>query len=385
MRTVRFGIIGCGMIGREFASAAARWLHLPAMTVRPQIVAICNRTLATPKIDWFRDHIPTLKQVTSDYRELLSNPDVEAVYIAVPHHLHAEIYLEAMEAGKHLMGEKPFGIDRQANEAILAGAHKHPELCVRCASQFFFFPAAQRIGRMIEAGAFGKIIEVNVGFLHSSDLNPDKPINWKRTRQFNGDYGCLGDLGPHVCTLPFRAGWVPRNVRAVLSNIIPSRPDGQGGVVPCETWDNATLLCEMEATDSGERFPLTLRAHRISPGQRNNWYIEILGTAASARYSLRQANTLEVLEYQGGAEQQWRRIEMGQETAFRSITQELAQFGVCDAILQMWAAYLYELDTGRPLSRFAGCARPEETALWHRLFTAALESHAGGKTVPVSR
>lgn len=383
MRTVRFGVIGCGMIGREFAGAAARWLHLPEMTVRPEIVAVCNRTLATPKIDWFRDNIPTLKQVTSDYRELLANPDVEAVYIALPHHLHAETYLRALEAGKHLMGEKPFGIDRQANEAILAGVRKHPELCVRCASQFFFFPAAQRIGRMIEAGAFGKIIEVNVGFLHSSDLNPDKPINWKRTRQLNGDYGCLGDLGPHVCTLPFRAGWVPRSVRAVLSNIIPSRPDGQGVVVPCETWDNATLLCEMEAPDSGGVFPMTLRAHRISPGQRNNWYIEILGTAASARYSLRQANTLEVLEYHGGAEQQWRWIEMGQETAFRSITQELAQFGVCDAILQMWAAYLYELEAGRPLSRFAGCTRPEETALWHRLFTAALESHAGGQTISI--
>jgi len=385
MRTVRFGIIGCGMIGRELASAAARWLHLPEMTVRPEIVAVCNRTLATPKVDWFRDNIPTLRQVTSDYRELLANPDVEAVYIALPHHLHAETYLRALEAGKHLMGEKPFGIDRQANEVILAGARKHPELCVRCASQFFFFPAAQRIGRMIEAGAFGKIIEVNVGFLHSSDLNPDKPINWKRMRQLNGDYGCLGDLGPHVCTLPFRAGWVPRNVRAVLSNIIPSRPDGQGVVVPCETWDNATLLCEMEAPDSGGVFPMTLRAHRISPGQRNNWYIEILGTAASARYSLRQANTLEVLEYRGGAEQQWRWIEMGQETAFRSITQELAQFGVCDAILQMWAAYLYELEAGRPLSRFAGCTRPEETALWHKLFTAALESHATGRTVLVSR
>lgn len=384
MRTVRFGIIGCGMIGREFASAAARWLHLLGMTVRPEIVAICNRTLASPKVDWFRDNIPTLKQVTSDYRELLDNPDVEAVYIAVPHHLHAETYLKALEAGKHLMGEKPFGIDRQANEAIVAGVKRRPELCVRCASQFFFFPAAQRIGRMIEAGAFGKIIEVNVGFLHCSDLNPDKPINWKRMRQFNGDYGCLGDLGPHVCALPFRAGWVPRNVRAVLSNIVSSRPDGQGGTVPCETWDNATLLCEMEAPDSGGVFPLTLRAHRISPGQRNNWYIEILGTAASARYSLRQANTLEVLEYHGGAEQQWRRIEMGQETAFPSISQDLAQFGVSDAILQMWAAYLYELDMGRPISRFAGCTRPEETALWHKLFTAALESHASGRTVAVA-
>lgn len=385
MRTVRFGIVGCGMMGREFASAAARWLHLPEMTVRPEIVAVCNRTLAAPKIDWFRENVPTLRQITGDYRELLNNPDVEAVYVAVPHHLHAEVYLEAMDAGKHLMGEKPFGIDRRANEAILAGVRKHPELCVRCASQFIFFPAAQRIGRMIEADAFGKIIEVNVGFLHSSDLNPDKPINWKRVRQFNGDYGCMGDLGPHVCALPFRAGWVPRNVRAVLSNIVPSRPDGQGGVVPCETWDNATLLCEMEATDSGDAFPLTLRAHRISPGQRNNWYVEILGTAASARYSLNNANMLEVLKYQGGAEQQWRRVDMGQETAFRSITQELAQFGLSDTILQMWAAYLYELDAGRPLSRFAGCTRPDETVLWHKLFTAAIESQTTGRTVPVSR
>ena len=111
MRTVRFGLVGCGMMGREFASAAARWMHLPEMTIRPEIVAICNRTPTAPKIEWFKDHIPTLGQVTGDYRELLGNPDVEAVYVAVPHHLHEEFYLEALEAGKHLMGEKPFGIN----------------------------------------------------------------------------------------------------------------------------------------------------------------------------------------------------------------------------------------------------------------------------------
>jgi predicted dehydrogenase len=385
MRTVRFGIIGCGMMGREFASAAARWMHLPEMAVRPQIVAICNRTLSAPKIDWFRDNVPTLNQITADYRELLANPDVEAVYIAVPHHLHEKFYLAALEAGKHLMGEKPFGIDRRANQAILTAVERHPDLCVRCASQFVFFPAAQRIGQMIEAGAFGRIIEVNAGFLHCSDLNPDKPINWKRMLAFNGEYGCMGDLGPHVCALPFRAGWVPRNVRAVLSNIVPSRPDGHGGLAPCETWDNATLLCEMEAQDSDYAFPFTLKAHRISPGQRNNWYLEILGTAASARYSLRDANRLDVLEYRSGGDQSWRRIEMGQEVAFPSITHELFQFGVSDAILQMWAAYLYELDRGQPLTRFAACTQPEDTALWHTLFTAALESHAAGATIPIGQ
>ncbi len=383
MRTVRFGIIGCGMMGREFASAAARWLHLPEMTVRPEIVAICNRTLGTPKVDWFRDHIPTLRQVTNDYRELLANDEVEAVYIAVPHNLHQEFYIAALEAGKHLMGEKPFGIDLAANAAILAAVEKHPDCFVRCASQWVFFPAAQRIGRMIEAGAFGRIIEVNAGYLHSSDLDPNKPINWKRMLEFNGRYGVMGDLGPHVCAIPLRAGWVPRNVRAVLSNIVTERPDGKGGKVPCETWDNASLLCEAHDPASGSVFPLHLKTHRISPGERNNWYIEIYGTQASARYSLSQANTLEVLEYTPGQEQTWRRIDLGHETAYASITPAIFQFGVSDAILQMWAAFLHELDTGRTPSRFAGCVTPWESVAWHMLFTAALESQASGITAKV--
>ncbi len=112
------------MMGREFASAAARWLHLPEMTIRPEIVAVCNRTLDTPKIDWFRKSVPTVTQVTSDYRELLDNPKVEAVYIAVPHNLHEEFYTASLEAGKHLMGEKPFGIDLKANQAIMDAVQK---------------------------------------------------------------------------------------------------------------------------------------------------------------------------------------------------------------------------------------------------------------------
>lgn len=383
MREVRFGIIGCGMMGREFASAAARWLHLPEMTARPEIVAICNRTLGVPKVDWFRDNIPTIRQVTSDYRELLRNPEVEAVYVAVPHHLHEEFYIAAIEAGKHLMGEKPFGIDLAANAAILAAIERHPECFVRCASQWVFFPAAQRIGRMIEAGAFGRIIEVNMGYLHSSDLDPNKPINWKRMLEFNGHYGVLGDLGPHACAIPLRAGWVPRNVRAVLSNIMPTRPDGKGNMVPCETWDNASLLCEAEDPTSGSIFPLHLRTHRIAPGERNNWYIEIYGTKASARFSLRQANTLELLEYTPGGEQAWRRIDMGHEATYASIAPVIFQFGVSDAILQMWAAFLHELDTGRTPGRFTGCVTPQESAQWHKLFAAALESQATDATARV--
>jgi predicted dehydrogenase len=190
----------------------------------------------------------------------------------------------------------------------------------------------------------------------------------------------MGDLGSHVCSFPFRAGWTPLNVRAVLSNIMPKRPDGKGEMVPCETWDNATLLCEAKDSISGSIFPFTLRIQRISPGEKNNWYLEVFGTKACARFSTKNINTLEILEYIGG-EQRWQKIDMGHEVPFKSITHSIFQFGVSDAILQMWAGFLYELDKGNPFTKFSGCVIPEETSLWHKLFTAALESQKSSSTV----
>jgi len=342
------------------------------MVARPEIVAVCDTKADLTK--WFTDNLPTVKQVTSDYKALLANPEVDAVYVAVPHNLHAEIYCAVIEAGKALMGEKPFGIDKAANDAIMACIARHPQVFVRCSSEFPFFPGMQRIGAMIEANAFGKLIEVNSGFLHSSDMDVNKPINWKRMIEFNGQYGVMGDLGMHVCALPFRAGWHPVNVRAVLSDIVKTRPDGKGGTVPCRTWDNATLLCEATDPQVGESFPMTLRLQRISPGQKNTWYLEVLGTKASARFSTTNPKRVDWLEYTGG-EQIWGAVEAGYETAFKTITGLIFEFGFPDSILQMWAAYLEELTTGKPRGRFAGCVTLEEAALSHRLFTAALASH----------
>ena len=97
---------------------------------------------------------------------------------------------------------------------------EHPGVIVRCSSEFPFYPPMQRIGHLLETDFFGALIEVNSGFLHSSDLNPMKPINWKRMIEFNGEYGCMGDLGMHACHFPFRAGFIPKNVRAILSKLV---------------------------------------------------------------------------------------------------------------------------------------------------------------------
>jgi predicted dehydrogenase len=371
MRTVKFGIIGCGLMGREFASAASRWCHLPEMDVKPEIIAICDTN--EKLLQWYTQNFSSISQVCSDYRELLANDEVEAVYIAVPHNLHAEFYCAAIEAGKHLMGEKPFGIDKKANDMITECINSHPDVFVRCSSESPFFPAVQKIGRMIEDQAFGRIIEVNSGFLHSSDLDFNKPINWKRMLKFNGEYGCMGDLGMHACHMPFRAGWVPKDVSAVLSNIVKERPDGKGGIAPCETWDNATLLCHADDPVTGSEFPMTIKTFRISPGHKNTWYLEIYGTKASARWSSKQINTLEILEYAGG-EQAWQVIDMGHEMAYKSITGGIFEAGFSDSILQMWAAFLYEMHHAKPINKFAGCVTAQEAALSHKLFTAAIES-----------
>jgi predicted dehydrogenase len=381
MKMVKFGIIGCGLMGREFASAVARWCHLPEMDVKPEIIAVCDTSEKILK--WYTDNFVSIKQVTNDYKQLLANKEVEAVYIAVPHNLHAELYCAAIEAGKHLLGEKPFGIDKEANEKISECIKKHPNVFVRCSSESPFFPAIQRIGKMIENNVFGQILEVNSGFLHSSDLDFNKPINWKRMLKFNGEYGCMGDLGMHACHVPFRAGWIPKNVRAILSNIVKERPDGKGGMASCETWDNATLFCLAEDNNSKQQFPMTIKTQRIAPGNKNTWYLEILGTKTSVRWSSKQINTLEVLEYTG-SEQSWQVFDMGHDMAFKSITGGIFQSGFSDSILQMWAAFLYELHHGKPMSKFSCCVTPDEAALSHKLFTAALESEKKNAVINIS-
>lgn len=379
-RTVRFGLIGGGLMGREFASAAARFFHLADIGVSPELAVVCD---SNPDVLAWYERLTPPPRLVSDYRELLEDESVDAVYCPVPHHLHEEIFLAVLRAGKHLLGEKPFGIDLPANEAISAGIAAHPELLVRCSSELPFYPGGQRVARWIAERRYGRVLEVRSLFLHSGDLDPGKPINWKRQAHLNGEYGCMGDLGIHALHLPLRAGWLPRNVRAILSDVISERPDGAGGTVACDTWDNAVLLCEVEA--EGYTFPLRIETKRIAPGETNTWTIEIDGTAASIAYSSKFPKTLRFMEYEPGRPQAWQSLDLGSESAYPSITGAIFEFGFSDAILQMWAAFLDELAHGRRGMRQPfHCATPEEAAATHRLFTAALDSQRRRAVVELS-
>ncbi|MEM6634696.1 MAG: Gfo/Idh/MocA family oxidoreductase [Pseudomonadota bacterium] len=369
-RTIKFGVIGCGLMGREFASSSARWLHLNDTRARPEIVAVCDLNPALTK--WFTDNLPSVSQVTDDYRALLANDAVEAVYCAVPHNLHAAIYPDILAAGKHLLGEKPFGIDATANGQIQAAIDACPDLLVRCSSEMPFFPGAQKVIDLARMGDLGEIIEVEAAFLHSSDLNPDKPINWKRMVDVNGAYGCMGDLGMHVLHVPLRLGWRPARVSATLVNRFRTRPDGKGGTVACETWDNATITGTVD--DAGGGFPLVLKTWRVAPGHSNTWSLRILGTRKSAFFSTQKPRQWQWMDYDGG-KQVWQVEDLGFETLFPAITGGIFEFGFPDAMQQMWAGFLDELAGGD--ARGFHCVTPNEAADHHAILTAALKAGTG--------
>jgi hypothetical protein len=194
----------------------------------------------------------------------------------------------------------------------------------------------------------------------------------------------MGDLGMHVLHIPLRFGWFPARVTAFLSKIVKQRPDRAGNQVACETWDNASLGCEVNLSDpiQGEQsFPMFLSFKRIAPGHMNTWFFKVYGTALSVEFSTQYPKHLRYLPYCPGDVQEWRIMEVPYRSAYPSITGSIFEFGFSDSLLQMWAAFCDELVHGRKeMYQPFHCATIEETTLSHQVFTAALQSHRNRST-----
>ena len=372
MKKIGIGIIGGGLMGREMASAFARWCALTDVEVKPELVAVAD--LVEPVRDWFRQ-IPSCKQITADYKELLANPAVEVVYVAVPHNLHEKLYIDVLEAGKDLFAEKPFGIDLASARNIAAAVQRTGRF-TRCSSEFPFIPGAQRVMQYVASGKLGRVLEIVSGFHHSSDMDATKPANWKRLSKACGEIGVLGDLGMHACHIPLRLGWRPQRLFAQLQKGYPQRPDGKGGMTACDTWDNALLNTWVRIGDHD--VPMRLEMKRLAPGETNTWFIEVLGTEGGVRFSTKHPKTLWLFE--SGKEQFWKQTDLGiAGVPFKVVTGGIFEIGFADSIQQMWAAYLMERE-GK-LNGRTGCATVEEAVATQEIFAAALESQAKGNVV----
>ncbi len=361
---VRIGIIGGGLMGREAASALARWFALVDFPVRAELVGVCE--LDRARLEWFRQ-VPTVKLLTANHHELLASADIDVVYAAVPHHLHEAVYLDVLRAGKDLFAEKPFGLDLESARRVRDEAKRLGRF-VRISSEFPFLPGAQRVFQLARSGALGRLLEIRAGFLHSSDLDPTKPINWKRQNKFCGEIGVMGDLGLHVAHVPLRLGWQPASLYAQLQKIITRRPDGKGGTAECDTWDNAILHTNVRVADT--TVPMTLEMKRMAPTETNTWYLEALGTDRGARFSTKEPKTL--WTYRRDQEQSWQKTDLGFAMPFPTITGGIFEPGFPDILQQMWAAFIAER-AGQLGDRF-GCATPDEAVASHEWWRAALES-----------
>jgi predicted dehydrogenase len=365
MKTIKFGIIGGGLMGKEAASAFARWFMLQDFPAQPVLTAVAD--LSPTVLEWYKQ-VPNIELLTTDYKELLAS-DVDVVYVAVPHNLHEQIYIDVLRAGKDLLAEKPFGIDLQAAENILKVIQETGRF-VRCSSEFPFLPGVQRVIKSVQEGVFGQLLEIKAGFHHSSDLDPTKTINWKRQTQFCGLIGVMGDLGMHVAHVPLRLGWKPRKVNAHLQKIYTERPDGKGGMAACDTWDNAILHLRLDL-DNQKDIPMTWEMKRMAPTETNTWFIEVLGTDGGCRFSTKEPKTF--WQYTRGKEQWWQKTDLGFQGPYATVTGGIFEPGFPDCFMQMFAGYIAERE-GFSNGRFT-CATPEEAVESHRIFAEALMSN----------
>lgn len=189
MKRIKLGIIGTGL--------AARDLHLkPLQDLADQfeIVALCNRTRA--KAEAFRDLVGGNPRITTDYRELLSWPDVEAVDVALPIVLNEPVTVDALRAGKHVILEKPIGHDLEAGRRIVAEADRHPDLVLLVAENLRYEERVRAAGKLVAEGRIGQPMLVQAEVL--SPRNPDSPYaatTWRIEPEHIGGY--LSDGGVH--------------------------------------------------------------------------------------------------------------------------------------------------------------------------------------------
>lgn len=199
-KPVRLGLIGCGGI--------CRGVHVPAYRKdsRVEVVALCD-IVPDRTARLVRDAFPAA-QACTDYRELLARPDIDAVDICTPNHLHSEIAIAAFQAGKHVMCEKPDATDPVKAEAMKAAAEQAGKLLMVMRNNRFT-DASKMARRFIEAGKMGEVYAARCGWQRRRGI-PGRG-GWFTTRALSGG-GPLIDLGVHMIDL---AIWLMGNPRPV--------------------------------------------------------------------------------------------------------------------------------------------------------------------------
>lgn len=202
MQTISWGILSTAKIGRTKV--------IPAMQKGKftSIDAICSRNIASAQKTAQALGIP---KAYGSYEELLADPDIQAIYIPVPNHMHVEWTLKCLAAGKHVLCEKPIGLNAEAAADLMAEAAKYPQLKVMEAFMYRHHPQWIQAKAWVESGAIGRLVTIQSTF---SYFNAD-PNNVRNQAGIGG--GGLLDIGCYCISLSrFITGQEPKKVVGIM-------------------------------------------------------------------------------------------------------------------------------------------------------------------------
>jgi predicted dehydrogenase len=203
MKKLRWGIVSSAKIARTFM--------IPAIQASEanEVVAIASRSLDSAQKVAKEFDIPTAHGC---YEELLADPNVDAIYNPLPNHLHVPVSIQALEAGKHVLCEKPVGLDAADAQKLIDAAARHPKLNVMEAFMYRFHPQWLKVQQLVNSGKLGTMRAVHAQFTYA---NSD-PANIRNRPEWGG--GGLLDIGSYctsVARLLFRDE--PRRVCALMN------------------------------------------------------------------------------------------------------------------------------------------------------------------------
>ena len=291
--TLGVGVVGYAFMGAAHAHAWRTAPHMFDLPLAPAMVALCGRDAAAVKAAADRQGWASAE---TDWRELIARPDVDLVDICTPGDLHAEIAIAALDAGKHVLCEKPLANTPAEAEAMTAAAERAATRGVRSMVGFNYrrVPALALARTLVAEGRLGEIRHVRATYLQDWLTDSAFPLTWRLQRERAGS-GALGDLGAHIIDLAqYLTGEPITAVSGSTSMFVGQRPvtgseagKPETGAVTVD--DAAVFTARLGAGVTLGSFEVS----RFAAGRKNALRIELNGSLGSVAFDLERLNELE--------------------------------------------------------------------------------------------
>ena len=219
--------------------------------------------------------------------------------MCTPGNTHAEIAIAALEAGKHVLCEKPLANTVEEAEAMVAAAERARQRGVRSMVGFTYrrVPAIGLARRLVAEGRIGEVHHVRAQYLQDWLVDPEAPLSWRMDKEKAGS-GALGDIGAHIVDLTqFISGDTIDTVSGTLETFVKERPvatehSGLSGTAgtergPVTVDDAAMFLARFRSGAVG-----VFEATRFANGRKNAIRIEINGSRGSLAFDFEDMNVL---------------------------------------------------------------------------------------------